>query len=146
MELRKMKIEDYDQVFDLWVRTPGMGLNTTDDSFEGIEKYLKRNPNTCYVAVEGQQIVGAILSGNDGRRGYISHTAVEVEMQRQGIGTRLVAQALEALHREGITKVALVVFQRNLNGNTFWEKLGFSKREDLVYRNKELIQLDRVDT
>ncbi len=45
-----MKIEDYEKVYDLWIHTEGMGLNTTDDSREGIAKYLLRNPNTCFVA------------------------------------------------------------------------------------------------
>ncbi|MDO5520107.1 MAG: GNAT family N-acetyltransferase [bacterium] len=146
MRIRKMVIEDYEQVYGLWVRTPGMGLNSVDDSREGIARYLNRNPDTCFVAEEEGEIIGVILTGNDGRRGYISHTAVDGERQKQGIGRQLVEKALEALHREGITKVALVVFEKNIGGNEFWEKLGFTKREDLVYRNKALVQLIRLDT
>lgn len=50
VSIRTMRPEDYPQVYDLWLRTPGMGLNTTDDSRQGIERYLRRNPNTCFVA------------------------------------------------------------------------------------------------
>jgi hypothetical protein len=42
MELSTMTIADYDEVFGLWKDTPGMGLNSLDDTKEGIEKYLKR--------------------------------------------------------------------------------------------------------
>lgn len=50
MQICKMTIDDYDEVYELWLNTPGMGLNDMDDSKEGIEKYMKRNPNTCFVA------------------------------------------------------------------------------------------------
>ena len=146
MQIRVMTIEDYDAVYDLWIHTPGMGLNTTDDSAEGIAAYLRRNPTTCFVAEENGEILGVILSGHDGRRGYIHHTAVRESARRQGIGSKLVEAALGALHAEGIRKVALVVFKRNEKGNAFWEKQGFTQREDLAYRNRALAELERIDT
>ena len=145
MQIIPMTIEDYDAVYDLWLHTPGMGLNTADDSREGIAAYLRRNPTTCFTAKEGDRLLGAILAGHDGRRGYISHTAVREDAQRQGVGTALVEAVLEALQAEGIRKVALVVFARNEKGNAFWEKLGFTGRDDLVYRNKALAELVRID-
>lgn len=146
MEIRRMTPADYDRVYALWLSTPGMGLNTTDDSQAGIEKYLARNPSTCFVAEEGDEIVGVILSGHDGRRGFIHHTAVKASERNRGIGSALVDRAMEALESEGIQKVALVVFARNQIGNSFWEKRGFSKREDLNYRNRAIRVLTRIDT
>ena len=146
MEIRKMLIEDYDKVYDLWISTPGMGLNDIDDSREGIEKYLLRNPNTCFVAEKDDEIIGVILSGHDGRRGYIHHTAVSVLERKQGIGQSLLEYAMEALKAEGINKVALVVFKRNEIGNDFWQRQGFSVRDDLNYRNKHINELRRIDT
>lgn len=144
--IRIMTIEDYDGVYDLWLNTPGMGLNTTDDSREGIARYLRRNPATSFVAMDGDRIIGVIIAGHDGRRGYIYHTAVLPECRGQGIARRLVDSALSALEAEGIHKVALVVFDRNEKGNAFWEKMGFTTREDLVYRNRALTELVRIDT
>lgn len=146
MRIRVMTIADYDGVYDLWRSTPGMGLNSTDDSREGIEKYLNRNPETCFVAVEGDTIVGAILTGHDGRRGYIYHTAVLPSCRNHGIGRQLVDHAMKALEKEGIHKVALVAFSRNETGNAFWEKMGFPLREDLCYRNRNIHELERIDT
>jgi len=150
MQIRTMTINDYDPVFSLWINTPGMGLNNLDDSREGIEKYLMRNPRTCFVAeegtAEGSKIVGVILSGHDGRRGYIHHTAVDAGMQRRGIGSALVDAAMAALEAEGINKVALVVFAHNETGNSFWEKHGFTVRDDLIYRNRAIVDLTRIDT
>ena len=146
MIIRQMTIEDYDGVYTLWLNTPGMGLNTTDDSREGIAAYLKRNPTTCFVAEHEGKIVGVILSGHDGRRGFIHHTAVSLNHRQEGIGSALVDHAMHALEQEGIHKVALVVFEKNELGNRFWEKRGFTSRSDLVYRNKNIKPLKRIDT
>ena len=146
MQIRLMQLEDYSQVYQLWLSCKGMGLNDLDDSQEGIERYLKRNPETCFVAQEEERIVGVILSGHDGRRGYIHHTAVHPDHRGKGIGTALVEQAMAALERCGIHKAALVVFKRNQTGNDFWERRGFTDREDLVYRNRAIRDLKRIDT
>ena len=146
MTIRLMKIEDYDQVYQLWLSCRGMGLNNIDDSREGIERYLKRNPETTFVAEDDGKIVGIIMAGNDGRRGYIHHTAVSPDRRHEGIGTGLVEAAIEALKSVGINKVALVVFTRNEGGNAFWEKMGFTERTDLTYRNRALAELIRHDT
>lgn len=143
---RVMTTEDYDAVYDLWINTTGMGLNTTDDSREGIDRFIKRNPTTCFVAENEGKVIGVILSGNDGRRGYIYHTAVLPKYRRQGVGRALVDNAMSALEREGINKTALVVFGGNETGNAFWEKIGFTKRDDLNYRNRNIHALERIDT
>ena len=144
--IRTMTIRDYDAVHQLWLSCAGMGLNDVDDSREGIGRFLKRNPSTCFVAVEDDEVAGCIMAGHDGRRGYIYHTAVHPSQRRKGIAAALVEAALAALKDEGISKVALVVFSRNEQGNAFWEKQGFTQRNDLVYRNKNLIELIRIDT
>lgn len=145
MTIRTMTIEDYEKAYDLWINTTGMGLNTTDDSREGIARYLLRNPNTCFVAEDNGELVGVIISGHDGRRGFIYHTAVKEEYRGQGIGKKLVDSALTALETEGIHKVALVVFEKNVSGNIFWEKAGFTVRDDLIYRNKNIHEFQRID-
>lgn len=147
MEIRKMKLSDYEEVYELWMSCAGMGLNNLDDSKEGIEKFLNRNPETCFVALdENERITGVMLTGNDGRRGYIYHTAVHPNHRKQGIARSLVQQTLNALENLGIHKAALVAFRRNEEGNQFWEKMGFSVREDLTYRNKTITEMVRIDT
>ncbi len=125
MEIKLMTIQDYDNVYKLWTNTKGMGMRSLDDSFEGIEKFIKRNPNTNFIAKAENKVVGIILCGHDGRRGYIYHTAVNTDYRRGGVGKALVDAALEALRKEGINKVALVAFASNDLGNKFWQSLGF---------------------
>ncbi len=146
MNVRIMHTSDYESVYQLWMSCKGMGLNDLDDSKEGIEKFLNRNPETCFVAEEGQSVIGAVIAGNDGRRGYIYHTAVSPAHRRRGIATKLTDNAISAFRKIGINKIALVVFSRNADGNAFWEKIGFSSRDDLVYRNKAIAEMTRIDT
>ncbi len=141
---RLMKIEDYEETYKLWLEC-GNGLNNKDDSHEGIEKYLKRNPSTSYVAVLDEKIVGVILCGHDGRRGIIQHACVSPNCRRMGVGKQLVDLALSALKKEGINKVLLLAFKKNEIGNAFWESQGFTLREDLNYRNKALTDMIRID-
>lgn len=144
LDYRLMTINAYEAAYDLWIKC-GNGLNDKDDSREGIEKYLNRNPNTSYVAVLDEKVVGVILCGHDGRRGIVQHTCVLSDCRRMGIGKRLVALALDALKKEGINKVLLVAFKKNESGNAFWESEGFTLREDLNYRNKALAEMIRID-
>ena len=134
MLIRVMTADDYDSVAKLWTSSSGIGVNP-DDSKENISKYLQRNPNTSFVAVENSEIVGAILAGHDGYRGFIHHTAVSSSHRGMGIGTKLVNAAVDAIRNEGINKIVLVAFKTNTLGNSFWEKRGFSIREDLYYRD-----------
>lgn len=146
MTIRKMVISDYDKVYSLWLSCKGMGLNDLDDSREGISRYLSRNPETCFVAEDNHSIIGVIISGHDGRRGYIYHTAVSPDCRKQGIGRQLVDSAMNALKEQGINKTALVCFSKNEEGNAFWQNIGFTKRTDLSYRNKALADMKRIDT
>ena len=138
--LRSMTPQDYPALFALWNSVPGFtkGLRSLDDSEAGIQKFLKRNPTTCFVAEIGGEVIGGILAGHDGRRGYIYHAVVLPEHQGKGIGKQLANAACDALRAEGINRVGMLVFSDNQRGNAFWESQGWQTRPDLNYRNKSL--------
>ena len=137
MRIRQMEGADYENVYQLWAKTPGIGLRKVDDSKEGILGFLQRNPNTNFVAEE-DGIVGVILCGHDGRRAHIYHMAVDANMKRSGIGRALVEAVIAALMEQGITRVKLDSFKDNPEGNAFWESMGFFCRSDLLYWNRSL--------
>ena len=146
MQVRKMLLSDYHNVYNLWMNTTGMGINSYDDSESGIERYLLRNPNTCFVAENSGEIVGVVLSGHDGRRGLIYHLAVKVSERERGVGSTLLDYAMDALKNEGIAKIYIMVLKNNASGNAFWEKRGFTIPGEALYRAKEIITLHHTDT
>lgn len=131
--LRVMTAEDYDEIYALWQKISGFGIRSVDDSREGIERFLLRNPSTSVVAAEDGKIVGAILCGHDGRRGCLYHVCVDPAYRMRGIGKSMVVFAMEALKKEKINKVSLIAFTKNDIGNAFWKEIGWTKREDLNY-------------
>ncbi len=131
--IRIMTMKDYNEVYALWKKIRGFGIRSIDDSREGVERFLKRNPTTSVVAVENDKIVGSILCGHDGRRGCFYHVCVDAEYRRQGIGKSMVVASMEALKEEHINKVCLIAFTRNDVGNAFWNTIGWTRRLDLNY-------------
>ena len=131
--VRSMQIEDYDQVYALWMTIHGFSIRTIDDSREGVERFLKRNPGISVVAEMDSRVVGAILCGHDGRRGCLYHVCVHEDYRMHGIGRAMVVHCMNALQQEGINKVSLIAFTKNDIGNASWKQIGWTKREDLNY-------------
>ena len=131
--IRTMTMEDYDGVYALWTKIRGFGLRSVDDSREGIERFLRRNPATSVVAVEDGRVVGSILCGHDGRRGCLYHVCVREDWRRQGIGKAMVVHCMNALKAEQVNKVSLIAFTANDIGNAFWKCIGWTRREYLNY-------------
>lgn len=138
MKIREMQIEDFPEVLALWKRTEGIGLNESDTE-EQLAQFLERNPGFSFVATnESGAIIGAVLCGHEGRRGYLHHLAVDSQHRRQLLGSSLVDRCLEKLKSAKILKCNLFLFRENHEGRAFWEKSGWAVREDLVVVQKVL--------
>lgn len=142
--IKVMTINDYEELFELWQNTANMGLRSLDDSKEGISCFLKRNPNTNFVVYEDGQLVGAILCGHDGRRGYIYHTVVLPDYRRRGIASSLVESAIAALQKEGITRVCLNVMETNEQGKKFCISKGWEKKDFLGFYSKSITDKENL--
>ncbi len=138
VKLRPMVIEDYDQVYAIWISISGFGIRSMDDTREGITKFLMRNPGLSVVAELDGQIIGSILCGHDGRRGCMYHVCVQKEYRMLGIGQKMVAFCKDALKQEGINKINLIAFTSNEVGNKFWQKLNWKYRHDCNYYEENL--------
>ena len=138
MEVREITIHDYEQAIQLWQGCQGIGLHNDVDSEYGIGIYLARNPSLSFVAVQGGKIIGAVLCGHDGRRGYLHHLAVAQEHRRSGIGTVLVGAALEQLRAKGVCKCNTFVFDDNHEALEFWQRIGWVQRDDLKVISKSI--------
>lgn len=133
LTIRVMTMDDYEEVYAMWMEIHGFAMRSIDDAREGVERFIKRNTTTSMVAVTEGNIVGAILCGHDGRRGSLYHVCVKETHRKHGIGQKLVEACLMALKEEQICKVSLIAFQKNEVGNRFWQGLGWKLREDVNY-------------
>lgn len=139
----RMIVEDYDEIYNIWLNTNGVTLRSIDDSREGIESFLKRNPNNSFVCKIDKEIIGGILCGHDGRKGFIYHTVVNEKHRDKGIGKKLVEMVVKSLKEENITKIGVLVNSDNASGSDFWKSLGFEFYNDLNYG---LLPLDKLNT
>lgn len=126
-----MSIADYDLVIELMKQTPGVTFRDAD-SRENTSRYLERNPNLSFVAMVEQELVGCIMSGHDGRRGYLQHLLVLPTFRRKGIASALVAHCLTALEGVGIKKSHIDVLKTNELGATYWAGKGWQLRTDIL--------------
>ncbi len=131
IQITPLTLAWYPEVMALWKGMPGIGLSSADEP-EAIARYLARNPDMSFIALDGDSLVGAVLCGHDGRRGFIHHMAVRNSHRGQGIGKVLANACLAALEREGVNKCHLFVYSGNTEAQVFWERLGWSRRADLL--------------
>ena len=125
IDIRPMTIDDYDQILALWENVDTIGPSPSDGR-EGVKRYLERNPGISHVAREGGHLVGAVLCGHDGRRGYLTHLAVTSHCRRRGIGRALIERCVALLQREGLIGCNLFILNSNTTGRRFWESAGWT--------------------
>ena len=128
---RQMKPQDFDALLELWTLSPGVDV-TRADTLAGLTFFLERNPDLSFVAESGGQLVGAIMCGHDGRRGFIHHLVVYLPFQRQGIARTLVSRSLDCLEQIGLEKCHLFIRRDNENGLKFWESIQWKERLELT--------------
>ena len=137
IQIAPLSVAEYPAVLRLWQATEGITVRDADSPAD-VERYLERNPGLSFVARDGDQVIGAVLCGHDGRRGYLNHLAVAAAYRHRGIGKSLVERCLAALQQSGIDKCHLFVLDDNSPGQAFWKHTGWTPREDLVMMSRTL--------
>ena len=130
IRIRPMTISDHPAAMDLWKITPGIGLSAADEA-ESMRIYLERNPNMSQCALSGENLIGTVLAGHDGRRGYLHHLCVHDGFRGRGVGRSLVTRALETLRAQGLNKAHAFLFSDNEDGRAFWTRIGWTWRTDI---------------
>ena len=133
-----MQTSDYEQAVHLWQSLPGIRLSDADEK-DNICDFLQKNPSTCLVALNDGNLIGTVLGGSDGRRGYIHHLAVQLPEQNKGIGKKLVDLCMNEFKKAGIQKCHIFVISDNAEGIAFWKKIGWQLRDDILVMSKEIL-------
>lgn len=122
--------EACEEVLDLWRNTEGVCLHENgEDTVEGIANYLDRNPGFSFIAKYNEKIIGALLCGHDGRRGFIHHLAVDKHFQKMNIGKTLIDMSLNQLRMANIHKTALFVLKENGKAKEFYKHLNWNEEK-----------------
>jgi ribosomal protein S18 acetylase RimI-like enzyme len=137
ISFRSLFPEDYESVIDLWKNTESVNL-TRADEHDSFALFLERNPGLSFVAESNENIIGTLLCGSDGRRGYLYHLAVQTQYRRNGIGSELINKSLAVLKSRGIEKCHLFVFENNDTGCSFYSAKGWKKRDDILVYSKDI--------
>ena len=132
-----MRESDYGALVELWSKFPGNTM-TGADGPKGFGAFLARNGRFCYTAEEEGRVVGSVMAGTDGRRGYVYHLAVDPGRQGEGLGRMLMERAEESLREAGIEKAHLFIYADN-PAIRFYRRAGWHLREDIEVMSKVLI-------
>lgn len=122
--VRPMTEADLEAARALWAVADGVELSAGDSRAE-LARYLQRNPGLSCVAVVDNRLVGALLAGHDGRRGYLYHLSVATGARGHGIGRALTMHAVTGLQAGGIPRALILVSRDNAGGHAFWTQLGW---------------------
>lgn len=136
-QIRDFTIEYYDMALALWRSDTHIGLSSADDR-EAMDRFLRRNHGLSKVIIHKGQLIGTILCGHDGRRGYIYHLYIQSEHRRGGVATALVNACLDDLRREAINKCHLFIFKNNEGGKDFWASTLWKQREDIEVFSRDI--------
>src|SRR5579864_357707 len=128
IQTREFRIDDYDAAIKLWNRIEGLDIAEGDDR-ETVQRFLQRNPGLSRIAVDGAVVIGAVLCGHDGRRGYVYHLAVDPTYREQGVGRRLISECLTGLKEAGLERANILVANDNPRGLEFWNRCGWEHLE-----------------
>jgi len=139
IETRPMTMEDYPQAIRLWESTPGIGVSSADQA-DKMARFLERNPGMSFIARVGGRLVGTVLCGHDGRRGYLYHMAVREKYRRMGIAMKLGEACMAALRKAGIEKCHILVYSANSGGLSFWKETGWIQRDELTILSHPLTE------
>ena len=134
---QEMTINDYEEAVQLWRSCKGMGLSSADE-MQQIASFLQRNLGFSFVVRDSGKLIGTVLCGHDGRRGYLYHMAVSFQYRKTGLARALMDRALESLKKAGIQKCHIFVYGDNREGLLFWEKTGWKLRDELIILSKDI--------
>jgi ribosomal protein S18 acetylase RimI-like enzyme len=140
-QTREFRIEDYDAAVELWNRVEGLDVAEGDDR-ETIRRFLGRNPGLSRIATAGTTIIGAVLCGHDGRRGYIYHLAVDPKYHGQGVGRQLIDECLAGLKQAGIERANILVANDNPRGREFWRRCGWEELDGALPMGRDVLKVE----
>ena len=135
LEIVKYNSEHQDALVEVWKKCSL--VIPQNDPVDDIRRKAAFQPDLFLVALLDGKVVGSVMVGYEGHRGWLNYLAVRPEYQKRGYGRKLVERALEELTKLGCQKVNLQVRRSNVSVVEFYKHLGF-KEDDVASMGKRL--------
>jgi len=137
IEIRRLSIEDYDEMLNLWIASGLTSLKPKGrDSREEIEKQMKMFPGGFIGAFADGKLVGIVVATHDGRKGWINRLAVHPDYRRRGIAKKLIEEAEKYLKKEGMKIICALIEDWNTASINLFQKSGYKMHKDIIYFSK----------
>ncbi len=130
MKIEKFTMDSYETVVNLWKRS-GINVGSTDTR-EELERMLQRNPNLFLIGKDNDRVIGVVMGGFDGRRGYVHHLAIDPDFQRRGYGKMIMDDLIEKFREMSVHKIHLFIEKYNKDVVEFYQDIGWEIRDDLI--------------
>jgi ribosomal protein S18 acetylase RimI-like enzyme len=131
LRIRPFETSDEDATIELWRRS-GL-LRPWNDPRKDIARKLRIQADLFLIATDGPVVVGTVMAGYDGHRGWINYLAVDPKHRRQGIGRELVLAAERKLRALGCPKINLQLRRENGEARAFYVRLGFVEDDSVSF-------------
>lgn len=130
MIIENFSMKFYDDLIELW-RIAGISVSSSDNK-EELARMSRQNPDLFLIGKASDAIIGVVMGGFDGRRGYVHHLAVDPNYQKRGYGKLLMDELIKRFRQKGVHKVHLFIEKRNKKVVDFYKNLGWQVRENLI--------------
>lgn len=137
MEMRKLTIDDYEDMVNLWIKAALPFKPKGRDSRRAIASQMQKDHSLFLGAFENGTLVGVIIGSYDQRRkGWINRLAVDPECRRRSIGQRLIASMEKILKKKDVTVICALIEETNQESIKLFERLGYVFEKSILYFSK----------
>jgi ribosomal protein S18 acetylase RimI-like enzyme len=124
MEIRKLTINNYDQMTTVWTKAELPFKPRGRDSEQAIGREMTAYPDFFIGAFEGNRLVGVAILSCDARKGWINRLAIDPECRRRGIAEALIAESEKTLRKHGLRPFCALIEQDNVASKGCSENAG----------------------
>ena len=136
MEIRRLTVEDYEQIVRLWIKAKLPFEEKGRDCKTAMAVQIKSSPDFFLGAYEGSELVGVAIASNDGRKGWINRLAVDPDHRGLGVAKALISESEKVLRKLDIKIFCVLVDDFNVASKALFEKCGYIERRDIIYFSK----------
>jgi ribosomal protein S18 acetylase RimI-like enzyme len=136
MDIRLLSIAEYGSIIELW-KSAGLPFKPHGrDSREEMGLQFKKDPDLFIGVFEENELIGAIIGTDDGRKGWINRLAISPEHTRSGVAMRLIDELEDAFKIRGRRIICTLVEDPNEASFALFKKAGYILHDDIHYLSK----------